>query len=43
MPRIHLFEIEDQPWCPAVMRDAGTDFLQFALKAGKNYAPWRPS
>lgn len=39
MPRLHLMEIEDQPWCPAPIRDAGTDFLQFALKTGKNYAP----
>jgi hypothetical protein len=42
MRRIHLFEIEDQPWCSAPIRDAGTDFLQFALKTGKNYAPVGP-
>jgi len=25
--RLHLFEIEDQAWCPAVLRDAGTAYL----------------
>src|SRR5690606_13046541 len=29
MRRIHLLEIEDQPWCPRVIRDGGTDWLQF--------------
>lgn len=42
MRRMHLFEIEDQPWCPAAIRDGGTDFLQFALRTGKNYAPVAP-
>jgi hypothetical protein len=42
MRRMHLFEIEDQPWCPAAIRDAATDFLQFALKTGKNYEPVTP-
>ncbi len=27
MGRLHLFEIEDQTWCPAVLRDAGTAYL----------------
>jgi SAM-dependent methyltransferase len=27
MARVHLFEIEDQPWCPAVLRDAGTAYI----------------
>lgn len=42
MRRIHLFEIEDQPWCPASIRDAATGFLEFALHAGNNYAPVAP-
>lgn len=27
MRRWHLFEIEDQPWCPVVLRDAATAYL----------------
>src|SRR5579883_1357098 len=27
MARIHLFEIEDQSWCPSVIRETTTDFL----------------
>ena len=27
MGRRHLFEINDQPWCPAVLRDGLTDYL----------------
>lgn len=30
MARIHLFELEDQPWFPAVWRDAGTAYLRLA-------------
>ncbi|HYT68492.1 MAG TPA: hypothetical protein VEL51_18845 [Vicinamibacterales bacterium] len=29
MRRFHLFELEDQPWFPAVIRDLATDYLQF--------------
>ncbi len=29
MPRLHLLELEDQPWFPAVVRDLATDYLQF--------------
>jgi hypothetical protein len=29
MRRLHLFELEDQPWFPAVIRDLATDYLQF--------------
>jgi hypothetical protein len=29
IPRLHLFELEDQPWFPAVVRDLATDYLQF--------------
>jgi hypothetical protein len=30
MGRVHLFELEDQPWFPAVLRDAGTAYLRLA-------------
>lgn len=33
-----MIEIEDQPWCPNSIRDALTDFLQFALNLGNHYA-----
>lgn len=42
MRRLHLFEIEDQSWCPRPVRDAATDFLQLALHVGNNYAPIAP-
>ena len=29
MNRLHLFELEDQPWFPATIRDLATDYLQF--------------
>ena len=29
MRRFHLFELEDQSWFPAVVRDLATDYLQF--------------
>ena len=28
MKRLHLFEFEDQPWFPSVIRDAGTAYLR---------------
>lgn len=37
MNRLHLFEIEDQPWCPAFVRDLATDLLKFGLNLGGNY------
>jgi hypothetical protein len=30
-------EIEDQPWCPAPVRDALTDYLQFAIEKFQPY------
>jgi hypothetical protein len=27
IPRLQLFELEDQPWCPAQFRDYATDYL----------------
>lgn len=32
MPRLHLFEIEDLPWYPAVIREGQTDFLRFMMQ-----------
>lgn len=29
MRRFHLFELEDQPWFPVIVRDLATDYLQF--------------
>lgn len=29
MRRLHLIELEDQPWFPTVIRDLATDYLQF--------------
>lgn len=29
MSRLHLFEIEDQTWCPRALRDGLTDYLAF--------------
>jgi hypothetical protein len=40
--RRHLIEIEDQPWCPRVIRDYATDYLQFAIVAWKAYASVMP-
>jgi len=33
MRRLHLFEIEDQAWCPATIRDLVTDYLHFVQTA----------
>ena len=38
MGRIHSIEFHEQPWCPAVLRDAATDYLQFATTLGDPYA-----
>lgn len=35
MRRVHLFELEDQPWFPAVVRDLATDYLHFIQHAVK--------
>jgi hypothetical protein len=31
--RLHLFEIEDQAWCPVTVRDLATDYLHFIQTA----------
>ncbi|HEV8400912.1 MAG TPA: hypothetical protein VGQ18_13860 [Gemmatimonadales bacterium] len=38
MPRLHIFEIHDYPWCPPSLRDALTDFLEFTINLGRSYA-----
>lgn len=40
--RLHLFEILDQDWCPQVVRQALTDYLQFVSSAITPYAPTVP-
>ena len=42
MRRLHLFEILDQPWCPKVVRDGATDFLEHITNFADIYAPVRP-
>ncbi len=42
MRRIHAFELEDQPWFPRILRDAGTAFLRFAAERGKHAEAMRP-
>ncbi len=42
MQRHHLFELEDQRWLPAAIRNAITDFLQFAVSVAKLYRPFAP-
>jgi len=33
LPRFHLFEFEDQPWLPNIVRDPATDYLCFIQSA----------
>jgi hypothetical protein len=40
--RIHLFEFEDLPWFPNVIRAGGTDFLRYLLIATDVYKPLIP-
>ena len=40
--RLHLFEFEDLPWFPAVVRDAMTDLLGKAIEVGRIYHPVVP-
>lgn len=39
IPRLHCFELEDQPWFPAVIRDLATDYLHFMETT---FGPHRP-
>jgi len=36
MRRLHLLEIEDQPWCPAVLRDGATAFLETMVRVTRS-------
>lgn len=42
MARLHLIEFGDQPWCPAVFRDATTALLEFVVGNVNCYAPVLP-
>lgn len=37
--RFHLFEFEDQPWFPEVIRSGGMDYLRFLFMQTKMYQP----
>ncbi len=39
MGRIHLFEFEDQSWFPGVIRNFGTDFLQYLANRTNMFEP----
>ena len=39
MGRIHFFEFNDQPWLPASLRDAATDYLQYSARVLGVYGP----
>lgn len=40
--RVQLFEFEDQPWFPDVIRTGGTDFLRYFLISSELYKPVIP-
>jgi hypothetical protein len=42
MRRLDVMEIEDQPWCPAAIRDGGTDWLGFMANATKGFSAIAP-
>lgn len=42
MGRIHLFEFEDLEWFPSILRNYGTDFLQFLSNKTGMYKPIIP-
>lgn len=42
MQRVQLFELEDQAWLPAAIRDGITDFLQFAVARSGLYRRTAP-
>lgn len=41
--RMQLGEIHDQPWCPKVIRNAVTDFLQYSTNHWGQYTPLLPT
>lgn len=42
MRRMHLAELEDQPWFPRLLRDAGTAYLEFAARMAGHSALLAP-
>lgn len=42
MRRLNVPEIEDQPWCPRVLRDAVTDHLRFLAELTRGFEPVVP-
>jgi len=42
IPRLHLFELEDQSWFPVIVRDFATDYLHFIETAGRMHQPVVP-
>jgi hypothetical protein len=42
VPRLHLFELCDQPWLPRVLRDAETRYLAAAIRLARPFAPLAP-
>src|SRR5262245_42831471 len=42
IPRLHLFELEDQPWFPATIRDYATDCLHFIQERFGVHKPLAP-
>src|SRR5215207_9793661 len=42
IPRLHLFELEDQPWFPAAVRDLATDYLHFMETTFQMHRPVVP-
>lgn len=43
LKRLQLGEIHDQPWCPRVIRNAVTDFLQYSTNHWDQYTPLLPT
>jgi hypothetical protein len=39
IPRIHRFELEDQPWFPSIIRDLATDYLHVIRKLTGAHRP----
>lgn len=39
MKRLHLFEIADEGWCPALIRDFATDYLEQVITVTNVYEP----
>lgn len=42
LPRLHLFEWNDQPWLPEVLRRSETDYLATVIELGRPFAPLAP-